>query len=159
MDKARKSDTKERSLLDLVALSGFNKTQNLIHLFVGGSELHGAKVGQTDDTDIYGVYIEEPSEALGLDSREHFVWSTAGNERRNTADDVDVTLYSLRKWAGMAAKGNATALHFLFADPKEVAAKTWSKIQKQRHIFLSRNSAKQFLGFADAQFKRLTGEK
>src|SRR5215831_16438643 len=146
MTKTRKSGTKKRSLLDLVALSGFDKPQSLIHLFVGGSELHGAKVGQTDDTDIYGVYIEEPSEALGLDSREHFVWSTAGNERRNTADDVDVTLYSLRKWAGMAAKGNATALHFLFAEPREVRPEAWNKIQASRKLFLSRLSAKQFVG-------------
>ena len=159
MTKSRKSGTKKRSLLDLVALSGFDKPQSLIHLFVGGSELHGAKVGQTDDTDIYGAYIEEPSEALGLDSREHFVWSTAGNERRNTADDVDVTLYSLRKWAGMAAKGNATALHFLFAEPEEIKPDTWKQIKAKTALFLSRNSAKQFVGYADAQFKRLTGEK
>jgi predicted nucleotidyltransferase len=149
----------KRSLLDLIALSRFDRTQNLIHLFVGGSELHGAKVGQTDDTDLYGVYVENPEEALGLDSREHFVWSTAGDERRNGPDDVDITFYSLRKWAGMAAKGNATTLHFLFAAPKEVASQTWQKIQASRDLFLARSSAKQFLGFADDQFKRLTGEK
>lgn len=96
---------------------------------------------------------------MGLDPREHFVWSTAGDERRNGPDDVDVTLYSLRKWAAMAAKGNATALHFLFAEPQEVAPETWRKIQAKRDLFLSRSSAKQFLGFADDQFKRLTGEK
>lgn len=148
-----------RSLLDLVQASGFARPEALIHLFIGGSELHGAKVGGTDDTDIYGVYVESPEEALGLDSREHFVWSTAGNERRNGPNDVDITLYSLRKWAGMAAKGNATALHFLFADPREISPKTWQKIQRNRGLFLSRNSAKQFVGFADSQFKRLTGEK
>lgn len=150
---------KHRSLLDLIALSGFDRPQNLIHLFVGGSELHGAKVGKTDDTDLYGIYIEDPERALGLQPREHFVWSTAGDERRNGPDDVDVTLYSLRKWAGMTAKGNATALHFLFAEPKEVPPKTWKTVQANRELFLSRNSAKQFLGFADSQFKRLTGEK
>jgi len=148
-----------RPLLELVALSGFERPQDLIHLFVGGSELHGAKVGKTDDTDLYGVYIEDPEQALGLDPSEHFVWSTAGDERRNGPDDVDVTLYSLRKWAGMAAKGNATALHFLFAEPKEVEPGAWKKIQAGRGLFLSRNSSKQFLGFADDQFKRLTGEK
>jgi predicted nucleotidyltransferase len=150
---------KKPSLFDLVALSGFDQPQNLIHLFVGGSELHGAKVGKTDDTDLYGVYIEAPEYALGLEPREHFVWSTAGDERRNGPDDVDVTLYSLRKWAGMAAKGNATALHFLFAEPHEVQTATWKKIEESREIFLSRNSAEQFLGFADDQFKRLTGER
>lgn len=152
-------DKTKQCLLDLIALSGFDRPQNLIHLFVGGSELHGAKVGKTDDTDLYGVYIEDPDRALGLQPREHFVWSTAGDERRNGPDDVDVTLYSLRKWAGMTAKGNATALHFLFAEPKEVPPKTWKTIQANRELFLSRNSAKQFLGFADSQFKRLTGEK
>jgi predicted nucleotidyltransferase len=153
------STKRKRSLLELVRQSGFSKPENLIHLFVGGSELHGAKVGKTDDTDIYGVYIEQPEEALGLDPQEHFVWSTAGDERRNGPDDVDVTLYSLRKWAGMAAKGNATALHFLFAEPKEVKPEAWHKIQASRKLFLSRLSAKQFVGFADSQFKRLTGEK
>jgi len=154
-----KHKSARKPLLELVALSGFLHPQNLIHLFVGGSELHGAKVGQTDDTDLYGVYVEDPEQALGLDPSEHFVWSTAGNERRNGPDDVDVTLYSLRKWAGMAAKGNATALHFLFAQPKEVEPGVWKKIQAGRELFLSRKSSKQFLGFADDQFKRLTGEK
>src|SRR6267154_5057668 len=150
---------KSRSLLDLVRRSGFAGVDGLIHLFVGGSELHGAKVGETDDTDLYGVYLESPEQALGLDGSEHFVWSTAGDDRRNGPDDVDVTLYSLRKWAGMAARGNATTLHFLFADPREVDSGPWRRIQREKAIFLSRNSAKQFLGFADSQFKRLTGEK
>jgi predicted nucleotidyltransferase len=150
---------RRRSLLNLVALSGFGHPQNLIQLFVGGSELHGAKVGKTDDTDLYGVYIEDPEHALGLDSHEHFVWSTAGDDRRNGPDDVDVTLYSLRKWAGMAAKGNATALHFLFAEPHEINPASWQKVAKNHELFLARTSAKQFLGFADDQFKRLTGEK
>lgn len=157
--KLKQPKSSARSLLSLVRLSGFDQAQNLIQLFVGGSELHGAKVGTTDDTDLYGVYIEDPEQALGLDSREHFVWSTAGDERRNGPDDVDITFYSLRKWAGMAAKGNATALHFLFAEPSEVDPKTWQKIQARSQLFLSRSSAKQFLGFADDQFKRLTGEK
>jgi hypothetical protein len=59
----------------------------------------------------------------------------------------------------MAAKGNATALHFLFAEPREVAPETWKMVQENRDLFLARTSAKQFLGFADDQFKRLTGEK
>jgi hypothetical protein len=34
--------------------SQFPFLDGLIHLFVGGSELHGAKVKNTDDFDIYG---------------------------------------------------------------------------------------------------------
>ncbi len=142
-----------------VARSGFERTDDLVHLFVGGSELHGAKVGATDDLDIYGVFVESPEGALGLTPLVHFVWSTAGDERRNGPDDVDITLYSLRRWAELAAKGNATALHFVFADATAESAPVWAMVQEQRRVFLSRRSAEQFLGFADNQKQRITGEK
>jgi hypothetical protein len=47
-------------LMQHVRDSGFAFPDRLIHLFVGGSELHGAKVHGTDDLDIYGIYIEPP---------------------------------------------------------------------------------------------------
>jgi predicted nucleotidyltransferase len=156
---ADETPSRERSLLELVHLSGFAQPESLIHLFVGGSELHGAKIGKTDDTDLYGVFVESPAQTLGLDSLEHYVWSSAGDDRRNGPDDVDVTLYSLRKWAVLAAKGNATTLHFLFAEPEEVTPEFWRKIQDRRADFLSRKSAEQFVRFAENQFARITGEK
>jgi predicted nucleotidyltransferase len=139
--------------------SGFPAPATLIHLFIGGSELHGAKVGSTDDLDLYGVFLDPPPVVLGIAPRRHFVWSTASDERRNGPDDVDVTLYSLRRWAQLAAKGNATALHFLFADATAVSGPQWRTLQGRRELFLSRHSAAQFLGFAGNQLRRITGEK
>ena len=144
-------------LLKHVKESGFSCPERLIHLFVGGSELHGAKVQGTDDLDIYGLYIEPPELVVGLDSMPHFVWSTAGNDRRNGPSDVDITLYSLKKWAGLACKGNPTALHFLFTK-SAVRNKIWSGIVAHRHAFLSRSCVPQFLGFANAQLKRISGQ-
>lgn len=144
-------------LLAAVRESGFAHSDGLIHLFVGGSELHGAKVKDTDDLDIYGLYLEPPELVLGLHRSEFFVWSTAGNERRNGPDDVDVTLYSLRKWAGLAVKGNPTALHFLFAKNHSPHTEPWQNILRCRDIFLSKRAATQFKGFADAQVRRLRG--
>jgi len=145
--------------MDHVAASGFDAAEDIVHLFIGGSELHGAKVGATDDLDIYGIYIEPPDIALGLTPRDHFVWSTAGDERRNGPEDVDITLYSLRRWAELAAKGNATALHFVFAEATAVSSPVWEYVQQNRSIFISKQSATQFLGFADNQKQRITGEK
>ena len=145
-------------LLEHVERSTFPYEDALIHLFIGGSELHGAKVKGTDDLDIYGVYVEPPELVLGLDSFPHFVWSTAGDDRRNGPDDVDVTLYSLRKWAGLACKGNPTALHFLFAE-NAIPNKVWAGIEGHRDAFLARTCVRQFLGFADDQLKRMTGQK
>ncbi len=146
------------ALLQHVASSSFPYPERLIHLFVGGSELHGAKVHGTDDLDIYGIYIEPPELILGLKDLPHYVWSTAGDDRRNGPHDVDVTLYSLRKWAGLACKGNPTALHFLFAND-EIDSPAWSKVVARKNVFLARSCVKQFLGFADDQLQRMTGAK
>lgn len=148
----------ETGLMRHVERSGFSPLGSLVHLFVGGSELHGAKVGATDDLDLYGVYIGAREDVLGLDPLGHFVWSTASDDRRNGPDDVDITLYSLHKWAAMAARGNATALHFLFADATATSAPIWRTIQSGAELFLSKASALQFLGFAGNQLRRITGE-
>src|SRR5208337_124527 len=72
--------------------------------------------------------------------------------------DVDVCLYTLMKWAGLAAKGNPSALHFLFA-PLEFTTDTWNQFSTRPEIFLAKGHVKPFLGFADDQMKRLLGEK
>ena len=147
--------TRAEQLLAAVEQSQFPHLGNLIHLFVGGSELHGAKVKNTDDLDIYGAYLEPPELVIGLDKQDFYVWSTAGNERRNGPDDIDVFLYSLRKWAGLAAKGNPTALHFLFAQNSSANPQPWQEVLQHRTLFLSKVAAKQFRGFADSQVRRL----
>lgn len=145
-------------ILQDIEASGFLYTDCLIHVFVGGSELHGAKVLGTDDIDIYGIYIEPPEIALGLESLPHFVWSTAGDDRRNGPNDIDVTLYSLKRWAALACKGNPTALHFLFA-ANLIKNEVWQQILLRKDVFLARTCAKQFIGFADDQLKRMIGQK
>jgi len=149
--------TRAEQLMSAVRQAQFPHSDSLIHLFVGGSELHGAKVKNTDDLDIYGVYLEPPELVLGLDKQDFYVWSTAGDERRNGPDDIDVCLYSLRKWAGLAAKGNPTALHFLFSQNYAPQHEPWEEILKHRNVFLSRQASTQFRGFAEAQLRRLQG--
>jgi uncharacterized protein len=147
--------TRAEQLLSAIGQAQFPHL-DLINVFVGGSELDGAKVEDTDDLDIYGVYLETAELAIGLEKSDFFVWSTAGNERRNGPDDIDVCLYSLRK-CGLAAKGNPTALHFLFAPNYAPKQEAWGTILENRGVFLSRQAASQFRGFADAQVRRLQG--
>ncbi|HEY6375924.1 MAG TPA: nucleotidyltransferase domain-containing protein [Edaphobacter sp.] len=59
----------------------------------------------------------------------------------------------------MASRGNATALHFLFADATAVSSPMWEVVQRKALHFLSKRSAEQFLGFADNQLRRITGDK
>jgi predicted nucleotidyltransferase len=138
---------------------GFPYHNNLLMAYIGGSQAHGAKVAGTDDTDWYGVFVEPPGKALGIDRFEHFVYTTGGKVGGNGPNDIDICLYSLRKWAGLAAKGNPSSLHFLFA-PLQFHTYWWlAHIKMRSDLFLSRNHVRPFLGFADDQMKRLFGEK
>jgi predicted nucleotidyltransferase len=137
---------------------GFVHQENLIMACIGGSQAHGAKVGATDDTDWYGLYIPPPTKLLGLEREEHFVFTTGGELGGNGPSDVDVCLYTLLKWAGLAAKGNPSALHFLFA-PLEFTTDAWEHFSARPEIFLAKGHLKPFLGFADDQLKRLLGQK
>jgi uncharacterized protein len=142
---------------ELILALGFPKDRaEIIHAFVGGSALHGVKLQGTDDTDIYGVFIEKPWLALGIDGMEHFVTSTSPQTRRNVASDVDVMCYSLRKWAALAVRGNPTILHSLFT-PAGRNETEWAVILQRREIFLARTHARKYIGFAEAQLKRMQG--
>jgi predicted nucleotidyltransferase len=137
---------------------GFVQQEDLIMAYIGGSQAHGAMLGATDDTDWYGLYIPPPNKVLGLEREEHFVFTTGGKLGGNGPSDVDVCLYTLIKWAGLAAKGNPSALHFLFA-PLEFTTDTWERVSSQPELFLAKGHVKPFLGFADDQMKRLLGQK
>jgi predicted nucleotidyltransferase len=137
---------------------GFANQENLIMACIGGSQAHGAKLGATDDTDWYGLYIPPPAKVLGLEREEHFVFTTGGKVGGNGPQDVDVCLYTLMKWAGLAVKGNPSALHFLFA-PLEFTTDSWDRVAAQPYLFLAKGHVKPFLGFADDQMKRLLGQK
>jgi uncharacterized protein len=149
------------TLLDHVLAAGFPlNPSSLIHLFVGGSQLHGAKVEGYDDLDIYGCYVEPPERILGLDALEHFVWSSGSNREKNTAADVDVTMYSLHRWGELMLKGNPAILHYLYATGDIPASESvWQLIMGIRERLISQKSALQYLGFASSQRMRLTGER
>jgi uncharacterized protein len=148
-------------LLGHVMAAGFPLSEkSIIHLFVGGSQLHGAKVEGYDDLDIYGCYVEPPERILGLDPLEHFVWSSGSAREKNTANDVDVTMYSLHRWGELMLKGNPAVLHYLYAQGEVSGHQSvWSNVVALRERLLSKKSAAQYMGFASAQRMRLTGDR
>lgn len=148
-------------LLNAVMNAGFPLSEKtIVHLFIGGSQLHGAKVSGYDDLDIYGCYVEPPAMILGVQGMEHFVWSTGSEREKNTADDIDVTMYSLHRWGELMLKGNPAILHYLYAHNELPDVDAWEAfIRPERETLLSKKAANQYLGFANSQRMRLTGER
>lgn len=147
-----------QELQEYVKGVGFPYSDLVILTFIGGSQLHGAKIQDNDDTDWYGLFIEPPMKALGVDAYEHFVHTTGGERGGNCPSDTDVTLYSLRKWAHLACKGNPSVLHFLFAQP-EFQHFLWTRLALKPEKFLAKAHLGAFLGYANAQLHRLLNQR
>lgn len=137
---------------------GFPEAKDIVHIFAGGSHQHGAKLEGKADLDICGIYVPNAPEVIGIDQDEHFVGGTGDDKTRNKPDDIDVALYSLRKWAFLAAKGNPTVLSYLFM-PARVDGVWHSLIAPRSHIFIASGHAAAFIGYGRAQLARLNGER
>lgn len=123
-----------------------------------GSGLHGVTTGN-DDRDEMGVCIEPPQYVIGNSTFEQYIYRTQPEGVRSGAGDIDLTIYSLRKWARLAAAGNPTVLLLLFIPPHEIVTQTDVGIDLQAHPerFLSREAALRFAGYMKSQREQMLG--
>lgn len=134
---------------------------------VVGSTAHGLHVDDgTDDRDEMGVCIEPLANMLGASEFEQFIYRTAAeregkHDAPSRAGDLDLTVYSLRKWARLALHGNPTVLMLLFLPP-ELCSRHDARaahLQELSPSFVSREAGRRFLGYLTAQKQRLLGER
>lgn len=148
--------TETKTVIETITASGFPYAGELVHLFIGGSGLHGAQIVGKNDDDFYGVYVEPQEKIVGLTDYPHYVWSSAGDTKRNSPGDIDVCLYGLRKWARLASGGNPTALSFLFA-PGLLEDPLWQNVADNYMLFAAKSHKASFEGFAHQQLDRVLG--
>lgn len=134
-----------------------------------GSGLHGTSIEGTDDRDEMGICIEPPEYVIGLQLFEQWIFRTAWertgtglrspNQPTSGHGDLDLTVYSLRKWIRLALRGNPTVLLPLFAPEQELVAITplGRELRELAPAIISRVAAKSFLGYSVAQRERLVG--
>lgn len=127
---------------------------------VVGSGVHGIAIAGTDDHDEMGIYIEPPECVLGIENhREDYISRTQPEGVRSGPGDVDLVLYSLRKYLRLAVKGNPTALIPLYAPLDDLIVTTelgWD-LRDCRHWFLSQEAVERFLGYMHSQHERMLG--
>src|SRR6201985_2042534 len=103
-----------------------------------GSGRHGTAISGQDDRDEMGVCLEPPQFVTGLarvpdgirgqgpsvrfeQYERHTAWDRPGGvANRSGAGDLDVIIYSARKWARLALAGNPTVLLVLFVPDGDV---------------------------------------
>ena len=129
---------------------------------VVGSTAHGLNLPGQDDRDEMGVCIEPPEYVIGLKRFEQWVHRTQLEGTRSGPGDLDVTVYSLRKWARLALNGNPTVLLLLFVPDYVETGYTGGlgeRLLMLAPAFVSKRAGRAFLGYLTAQKERLTGDR
>lgn len=127
---------------------------------VVGSTVHGLSNPGTDDRDEMGVCVEPPAYVLGLREFDHWIYRTQDEGVASGPGDLDLTIYSLRKYCQLAGKGSPTVLLLLFIDGQHVTQRTPLGLELQRlaPAFLSKRTGAAFLGYLERQRRGLLGE-
>lgn len=109
------------------------------------------------DSDFMGIAIESQDFVIGLNQWEQDQIKTALPGKRSGSGDVDQTIYSLRKWARLAQKGNPTVLTALFLPEYEVLGELGRVLIDNRKLFLSKEAGHRHLGYMRSQRDAMTG--
>lgn len=125
-----------------------------------GSGLHGVTTGN-DDRDEMGVCLEPPEYVIGNNKFEQYIYRTQPEGVRSGAGDLDLIVYSLRKWARLAAQGNPTVLLLMYIPNHELVINSdiGRDVQAHPERFLSRQVAARFAGYLVSQRDQLLGLK
>ncbi|WP_116246617.1 DNA polymerase beta superfamily protein [Nocardiopsis sp. FIRDI 009] len=126
-----------------------------------GSTVHGLAVDGASDRDEMGICVEPPEYVIGLRTFEQYMYRSRPEHVRSTADDLELTVYSLRKWTRLALEGNPTVLLPLFTPETEFVVLTdlGRELRAHRRRLLSRRAGHRFLGYLRAQRERLEGTR
>lgn len=134
---------------------------------VVGSTAHGLNVSDSiEDRDEMGVLVEPFEDFAGFDEFEQLIYRSAAvreqrQDARSKAGDLDLCIYSLKKYLRLALKGNPTIMILLFAPPEKLVVSTESgaQLQSLAPYLVSRKAGSAFMGYLQAQRMRLTGER
>lgn len=131
---------------------------------VVGSTCHGLNLEGSDDRDELGICVEPLSAVIGFSEFEQFIFRSAAeregkHDAPSQAGDLDLTIYSLRKFLRLAIQGNPSVLLLLFTKDNVVERAPAGQLQDLAPYIVSRQAGKRFLGYLEAQRQRLMGER
>lgn len=134
--------------------------KNCQALFTAGSVLYGTNIVGKSDQDYVGWFFpDEKYNGLGLDNIEQVQFSTksSGNNRKNTVDDLDCTLYSFNKYIKLLLNSNPNTLETLFINKNCINYLTplGKMVMDNYELFINKKCFHSFSGYVMSQMHRL----
>ena len=117
----------------------------IMFLNMGGSYAYGTN-NAGSDIDIRGCVMPRESDLIGLSRFEQYV-----------DDDTDTTIYALNRLILLLSRGNPNCIELLGCRPDQYAMVTEGgrMLLNNRKLFLSKEGAKSFIGYANELLYRL----
>ncbi len=134
---------------------------NCIAVFLTGSRLYGTNT-PSSDFDCNGLFIEPIEYIVGNNRCDEINLSTNKSNTRNTSEDRDIKLYSLRKFFNLAAQNNPNIVEFFFVPQSAIIYSNphyFDQIIGSYELFISKRIKHTFSGYAAAQKKHLINKK
>lgn len=132
---------------------------NCLLFFRVGSVMYGTNIPGKSDSDFVGVFMPTEEYTLGLKKVEQVEFRTndTASGKKNTAEDMDCTLYSLPKYMELLLNNNPNTLETLFVPQncQLYVHELGYKLLENRELFLSKKSYHSFKGYSHSQVERL----
>lgn len=128
-----------------------------------GSTMHGISVG-SDDLDLTAVRFEGWAEFANYDiKRQSMMIRTAPEGERSWPGDIDLNVYTVRKYASLLLNGNPSILAVHFS-PENVAIADkwrygWLDWDSLHDAVKSKKAGAAFLGYMRQQYERWRGNR
>jgi hypothetical protein len=146
----------ESKVVDLLTRRGvdYRNVQRIVEV---GSTAHGISSSDTgDDLDLTVVHVETFDELVtGSPKRQSMMIRTQPDGVRSRMGDIDLQVYTLRKFAGLAAGGNPSILGAIFSTV--VHRQLSVDFDKLGRIVASKRAGDAFLGYMRQQIERWIG--
>lgn len=133
--------------------------ENIILRGLVGSTAHGTGIDGQEDRDEMGIFVEPPENVCGLSPIEHYIYRSQPEGVRSGPGDLDLTIYSLRKFTRLAVQGNPSILLLLWLPTYMIREPIADRLIEMKESFVSQEAGKRFLGYLVSQRMRFTGER
>lgn len=144
-----------RALLDAAEI----EPDQVLTVTEAGSTAHAISVGQ-DDLDFTVVRVEPFSELVtGLARRQSMMLRTKPEGVRSEPGDIDVQVYTLRKFVDLAMNGNPSVLMIVFAPASLRMIDAGFPAGQIGELTRSKRAAGAYLGYMEQQLRRWRGER
>lgn len=127
-----------------------------------GSVVHGLNLSGQADRDEMGVCVEPPEYVIGMGKFDQHTERSRPEGQRSQEGDLDLVIYSLRKWMKLAMSGNPTVLLLLFSPEEfwiEANVPVARELQALAPLIVSQRAGHAFLGYMEQQRQRLVGAR